>query len=259
MKIIADLHTHTQYSRGRITPHGHGSVAEAAAAARAKGLLLGSTDHGPGHSFYGLRAGDPPAIRREIEAVNEAAGREVMKFGVEANVLDFDGKTDLCLMDPLPDLRLLGYHKGVLPFGAGDGRFFWSTSFCKKGSYARLTDAILRAFERYPVDALTHPGEYIPVDIRAVARGAVLQGVALEINNAHGLALEDAAAALEEGAYFLLSSDAHRPENIGQVERAMAIAQDAGIPPERIINSGECDWKAPLRIGRFRQWLTEQR
>ena len=25
-------------------------------------------------------------------------------------------------------LRLLGYHKGVLPFGAGDGRFFWSTS-----------------------------------------------------------------------------------------------------------------------------------
>lgn len=99
-----------------------------------------------------------------------------MKFGVEANVLDFDGKTDLCLMDPLPDLRLLGYHKGVLPFGAGDGRFFWSTSFCKKGSYARLTDAILRAFERYPVDALTHPGEYIPVDIRRSPGGPSSRG-----------------------------------------------------------------------------------
>ena len=36
---------------------------------------------------------------------------------------------------------------------------------------------------------------------------------------------------------FLISSDAHHPSAVGVVDRALARAEAAGIPPERVFNS----------------------
>ena len=84
--------------------------------------------------------------------------------------------------------------------------------------------------------AVTHPGEYIPVDLLRVARAAEECGVYVEINNKHPMKKEDLCAALQTNAKFILSSDAHAPERVGRVERAYEAAMEAGVPRERIVN-----------------------
>ena len=53
------------------------------------------------------------------------------------------------------------------------------------------------------------------------------------------MTVEYVRTALKEGAFFAISSDAHVPEKVGVFDRAIAIAEAAGVPPQRIINSEE--------------------
>ena len=248
MRITMDLHTHTRYSRLR---HGKGTVEENIREARKKGIGLAVSDHGPGHFFYGVRPKKYSARQKEIARENDRAGCRTALLGIEANLMDWEGRLDTELLPCPPEVLLFGYHKGFWPLDRAGWRFWREVTFHPDRCREKMTAAVCRAMERYPVDILTHPGEYVPVDIRQVARTAARLGVALEINDRHGLSPRQINTALEEGAYFILQSDAHSPGRVGDVGNASRLAAQAALPENRIVNSGAYNWKGGLRIDRL--------
>ena len=94
MKILTDFHTHTLYSKNG---HGKGTIRENAESALAKGLKeLWITDHGPGHFLFGIKRDKFKEVREEIDRLNtEYQGKLKIFFGVEANVMSYDGDMDV--------------------------------------------------------------------------------------------------------------------------------------------------------------------
>lgn len=232
MDILADFHTHTAYS------HGKGSIEDNVLAALARGFKrVAITDHGPGHIFYGVRRKRLPEMRREIDALNEKyAGRIETLLGVELNLLSLDGETDFPGNDLL-DIVLMGYHRGVLLRSAAS---LWSFTAGRNSKEAIEcnTHAYRKALERYPVDIVTHPGEYVPVDMRTLARAAVRTGAVIEINSSHeATTVADIVLAKSEGALFAFGSDAHTPSRVGDFELAQRLAGEAGLTANDIVNS----------------------
>ena len=235
MPLLADYHTHTCFS------HGTGTPEQNVQAALALGLKeIAISEHNGGHLFYGVRGKNLLALNREIARLQSAYGGRIrISLGVEANLLG-DGVTDLPphaaeQFHPV----LLGYHKGVFPRGATGWRWEAGLLFGQSPRYARQNAmAVAHALERNPgIFAVTHPGLYIPMDIPTLAKACVDNGAAFELNAGHsGLTLEMIQqAALEPGLTFLLSSDAHQPQQVGQVDRAAALARQAGVL-HRVIN-----------------------
>ncbi len=219
MKLIADYHTHTVYS------HGKGSIETNALAAVAKGLnSIAITDHGPGHRFYGVRRAKFAKMREEIDALNvKHAGKIKILLGLELNLLSLEGDTDYPTDSaPLFDFFLMGYHRGVFP---KSGLLSFSIKKRAPEAIERNTRALCLALERYPIKIVSHPGEYIPLDITMLAKAAVKTGAALEINASHpAITPEQIKLAKAEGARFVLSSDAHTPERVGDFGAALRLA-----------------------------------
>lgn len=242
-RIAADYHTHTRYS------HGKGSILDNVEAARKKGLKqIAISDHGFNHISFGMSLSDIDRMREEIRSLNRRFSDIEILMGIEANLIGTDGKIDI------PDkylhafdMILMGFHKAVKPNTLKDG---WQL-FIKNGLDKLIptqreqlrnanTTAMIKAIERYPIRIITHPGAKIDIDSRELAKAAAKKGTALEINASHGyMTVEYAKIALEEGASFVISSDAHVPERVGVFDNGIAIAEAAGIPPERVINTVE--------------------
>ena len=75
------------------------------------------------------------------------------------------------------------------------------------------------------------------MDIQTLAREAAKVGTALEINSKHSqLSVENIKIAMEENVDFVINSDAHRPEDVGNVEESLKRARAANLPLERIKN-----------------------
>lgn len=240
MKAITDFHTHTIYS------HGKGTIEENVQAAQERGLqALGITDHGPGHFFIGIR-GVPGFLRikKEIETLRKKYRDTEILFGVEANIVDLDGTIDVpaSILREL-DILLVGYHKLVKPasfgyfvqtvrnFGAG-----W-TKTSSPSLREKNTAAICAAVRRYPVDAITHPGLQIDIDTAELARTCKEQGTCLEINSSYGEELDPyISAALPSGVDFIINSDAHQPQRVGDFEKAYRLVERLGLPLERVVN-----------------------
>lgn len=246
--IIFDIHTHTKYS------HGTSTVDQNARAALEQGILLGISEHGPGHLIYGVRSAAMGRMKEEIDAFNCRLGRRLVIQGVEGNLMQ-GCKTDYSLLKELPEVLLMGFHKGAsMLWGASlYGQYF----FNRRALANRLTRQLIQTVERQPVDVITHPGEYLPIEIDALSRAAARLGVVLELNAHHHMDVQQARIALDNGAYFLLSSDAHSAARVGDVAAALEIAQNAQIPPERIVNSGRYSFDAGLRIDKLGAWIRE--
>lgn len=102
------------------------------------------------------------------------------------------------------------------------------------------TQACIRALERYPIIQVSHPGYGLPIDKKALAKGAAARGTALEINAKHPeFTADELRECAKEGVSFLIGSDAHSPGRVGDFKAAVDRAQEAGIPPASILNSQE--------------------
>jgi len=240
-RIIADYHTHTRYS------HGKGTIEENVLAAREKGLKkIAIADHGFQHIGFGMSLKDVWKIRKEIDRMNKIYPDIEVLMGIEANLLGLDGEIDI--PDEyigIFDIILMGFHKGVVPFSLRDA---WHL-FIKNGLSLflpldkqelryRNTMAMIHAMDRYPIRIITHPGAKIDIDSRLLARHAAKRNVALEINASHGfMTVEYVKIALEEGASFVINSDAHDPQKVGVFDRGLEIARMAGLEAENIINA----------------------
>jgi putative hydrolase len=243
MKIFADYHTHTIYS------HGKGTIRENVESAIKKGLKeIAICDHGPSHVGFGVKRKNFKKIREEIDKLNQEYKQIKILMGVESNIIGYDGEIDVNdEIIELIDILLVGFHFGAMPKSISDaynmfilnylGRF--SKEIAKKARKMN-TKAVINAINRYDIDLITHPGAKVDIDTRELAKAASQRGTALEINASHGfLTLEYLKIAMEENVKFLISSDAHRPEDVGNVDSAIQRALKAGLKTDRIKNAIE--------------------
>lgn len=241
IKLYADYHTHTVYS------HGTGSIMDNVMAARKKGLTeIAITDHGIRHFAYGVRTKDIAKMRDEIDRINHSAEGIKVLFGMECNIISTDG--DIDMNDGIRkylDILLVGFHMMVLPKTAKDvfdiyGRNYLSKIFHigAEGIKQINTESMVKAIRKQKIDIITHPGTRIPLDTTLIAREAAKAGTALEINS-HSSYMRAAhvIAAAKEGVKFVIDSDAHSPENVGDLQNGLSIAIEAGLTSEQIINA----------------------
>jgi len=232
MRLTADYHTHTVHS------HGSGSVDDNVEAAIARGLLtIGISDHSVSHATYGIGRRRVGYYLSCIDRAKEKyAGRIEVRAGIELNLIGLDGSVDL--PEGVFDTVIMGYHKAAW---CRDVKTMWT--FSTPGFAGRaeaITQSYIRAMQRYPVDIISHPGYGVPVDIRLLGKACADYGVLFEINNKHGdLNPDDLAAAAAAGTRFVISSDAHSPEQVGQAPAALALAKRAGLGADKIVNLAE--------------------
>ncbi len=234
-RIREDLHTHTLYS------HGTGTPEQNVQAALSRALCaIAVSEHGPGHLFYGVRGKKLSAFKADMLRLKAAyADRIDVRIGLECNLMG-RGLCDLPSDYASYDVRILGFHKGVWPRDIGTARALLEAFHIGRADPVYLADALLCTAEKYHIHFISHPSLYAKADLPTLARGAAQLGVLLEINNSHPVwnaAQLKQAAAL--GARFIIGSDAHKPENVGRVDRALLLAQAAGLTAKEIVNYTE--------------------
>lgn len=242
MKIFIDYHIHSIYSRNR---HGKSTVEEIVEKAAKLGLKeIAISDHGPRHFLFGTKKGDLRKIRDEINSLKKKYPEIKVLLGVEANIISLEGETEIDEVSKECDIILLGFHYGALFKSFKD---FWillimnflSNSFGigKKRMIDINTRAVEKALLKYDVDILTHPGDKIPVDIARVAKVAEETNTILEINDSHRhLNVNEIKVASKYDVKFVIGSDAHDAERIGNHNDALGRAKEAGLDLKRVVN-----------------------
>jgi len=243
MKVFADYHTHTIYS------HGKGTIRENVESAIRKGLKeIAISDHGPSHMGFGVKRENFKKMRDEIDALNKEYKEIKIMLGVESNIISYDGELDVDEeIISLIDILLVGFHFGAKPKSMKDAYYLFVKNFIGKYSKSigdeireKNTKALISAINRYNINLITHPGAKVDINTKKLAKAAARRGTALEINSSHGfLTTEYIKVAMEEDVKFIISSDAHRPEDVGNFESGIQRAIEAGLKADRIINAIE--------------------
>ena len=255
MKITADYHTHTRYS------HGSGTVADNAAAADRLGLKeLAVTDHGFNHPAFGLKKRKMPHLLKDVAAANENYGVKVLT-GVESNIVSESGKTDLkpVMYDDF-DVFLTGFHKFVIS-DFGDVFKLFLPNYLRDGLkmkaprslVERTTRTYINVIKNHPVDAITHMNFCVFADAVEVAKCAADYGTYIELN-AKKTHLDDeelANIAAKTQARFIIGSDAHSPDRVGEISLVEKLLSRVSVDMSRIDN---IDGRLPdFRFRRFKE------
>lgn len=254
MRLTADYHTHTIYS------HGKGDIIDNALAAKVAGLKeLAISDHGFAHPVYGLTRRAVPRMKNLCVKASEQTGVNVL-LGIESNIIGLDGKTDMKkdLYDYF-DVYLAGVHKFVLysfsaAFKMGIPNFLLSHKKRPNPSERLVkqnTEAYINAIKNNPIDVITHLNYCCYANVTEVAKAAADYGTYIELNakKTH-LSDEQLEAVVNTGVNFVISSDAHSPNRVGEISLVEKLLQRVKVPPERIAN---IDGRTPeFRFSRFK-------
>lgn len=221
---------------------------------------IGVTDHGFAHIF-GTNKEKLIAARELIDEINTWSKTKVL-LGVEADIISEDGTIDIDA-DALSliDILLVGYHKVIRTDFAG---FLGG----QKGEDAeeRATNAYINAIEKYPVTILVHPGSILKVDMYKIGCACRDKGVMVEINNRHlTWTEEDVMNLLASECMFVVSSDAHSREKVGEVDKAFELIKKYDIPSELVANvefeeneRSERDKESDMYYGIYKQKQEEK-
>ena len=241
MILLGDYHTHTKYSRHG---HGKGTILENASVALNKGLKqIAITDHGFNHKFFGVKRKDIHSVKEDILNAKEVTGVDIL-LGVEANLISADGQIDVIEQDfEFLDILLMGHHKMVNMASfkeikdIGLANIFGSPYKPSQERLNRNTTAFLKALDKYPIDVITHLNYGCPTDTLAVARMAKEKGTLIELNgkriNFTDRELEIMAS---EGVKFIVNSDAHSPERVGECNNALNTIFRLDLPLSQVVN-----------------------
>ncbi len=253
IKVLGDFHTHTTYSSGfkKQGTHAIGSIEDNTRVAYEKGLsTLVISEHGPGHYLYGVRKRNLQEMKDEINRLNSIYNTKGLKIllGLEANLVSIDGRLDVDddIINFI-DILLMGYHYGATPKSLIDayGLYILNPTSKILGSLEKKaleinTKAYLKAMDNYKIDIITHPGSKAKVDIVEVAKKAARMGVALEISSKHSeLSTKSLHLIKDIDVDFYINSDAHKPDDVGNLENGIRKALDANIELTRIKNIKE--------------------
>ena len=239
-KLIFDHHTHTIYSRVGPYLHGKGRVIDNARAAALAGLKeLAITDHGPS-DFYGLSLKKLPQMRRDIAAAKAVFPKLRIWLGVEADIVDTPNGLDVSPEDfDKFDFVNAGYH--YVPKCHMIANWVAFHLPVPAGARERLrlqnTARIEKALKSNDIRILTHPGDKAFIDEHRVAKACEETNTLVEINARHKHPnVDDLKIYAEYDVQFVISSDAHMPIHVGRYAESLALAMEAGIDVDRIVN-----------------------
>jgi DNA polymerase (family 10) len=232
------LHCHSEYSDG------HATIAEMAAAARARGWsYVGISDHSQS-AFYagGVSREQILAQHEEIEALNAGMTDVRVLKGIEADILA-DGSLDY-------DRDFLSRFDYVI--GSVHSRFGMDG--------AQMTARVLRALDDPHMTILGHPTgrllltrEPYAIDIDAVLEKAGEVGVAVELNaDPHRLDLDWRLLrkAKAHGALIEIGPDAHSLHGLDNVEIGVGIARKGWLEAGDVLNARGADEVVAFARGR---------
>lgn len=230
MKLLADLHTHSKNSR---FGHGKNKIEEMAIEANEIGLVeIGITDHGFAHLFKTSKSKLKEA-RKIVDEINSWSKTKVL-LGVEADIVSEDGTLDIDNETlAMLDILIVGYHRMIFTDFAN---FFGKT---KNTAEARqkCTNAFVNAINKYPVTIVSHLDSVLKTDLYEIGKACSERGTMVEINNRHTKwnekQVEDL---LASGCMFVVSSDAHSRNKVGEVDKAFEIIKKFNIPSDRVAN-----------------------
>ena len=223
--IKGDLHMHTTWSDGRAT------IEEMALRAIELGYeYVAITDHSPSSTIAnGLSVERIRKKKKELDAVNKKVKGINILMGSEVDIkadgsLDYDDK----VLKEL-DVVIASVHSGF------------------KMDEDTMTKRILSALENPYVHALGHPTgrlinnrEPYDVDIDQVIETALKHDKALEVNSSYmRLDLKDlhVKKAVEAGVKIIISTDAHRPEQLLQMRYGVGTARRGWVQKKDVLNA----------------------
>lgn len=237
MDFYGDYHTHTPYS------HGKGKIEENVRRAAALGFKqVAITDHGFRHMMYNVKRRHVPAMQKEIAEAAERYKIDVL-MGLETNITGM-GAIDLKPSDyEFLDIVLCGYHKFVAPRRLRDFRHFFGNLIFNKSEWhekkwlSRNTDVYRSVIEKYKIDVITHINLDMPVDTVKVAKVCAETGTMIELNGKRIAFSDDQfRGMIETGVQFIVNSDAHRPERVGDFGPPLELLSRVPVPENRIAN-----------------------
>jgi len=234
--MLAELHTHTTWSDGKLT------IKEMALAARERGKkVIAITDHSASLGVAGgLSVDEIKQQREEIEVIQHELGDTIRLLqGAEVEILA-DGSLDF------PDEALAELDIVIAALHSS-----------LRQPRQQITERLLRAMQNPNVDIIAHPtGRLIPnregadLDMDAVLAAAADYDLALEIN-AHParLDLDDiyARRSVELGIHLSINTDAHSASDLDLLFFGIACARRGWVGPASVINT----WKPERLLG----WL----
>jgi putative hydrolase len=242
VRFYGDYHTHTHFSDGRQNMH------EIVSAAHQQGLKeVAITEHGPLAAVIGVKdAWTYLYIKRKAAQLQELYPDMRILIGAEANICDLNGTLDIPdeIIAGL-DLLIAGIHPYTRPTSLHDGMALWAQNSLRhlgkrqsRKAIAANTDALIAAVRNNPqLDILSHPGLFFRIDVRAVAEACSQNEVLFEINCGHNHPpISDIIEAEQTGVRFIINSDAHFPETVGELSYGGSLAEALGLDPERIVN-----------------------
>lgn len=231
MKNVLDSHTHTLASG-----HAYNTIYEMTHAAAQKGLeLLAITEHAmkmPGtcHEFYFMNLKVVPRTMCGIEVL----------FGVEANIMDYDGTLDMeqSLLEKM-DVVIASMHLPCLPCGTKEEN----------------TRAITKVMENPAVNIIGHPDDSrYPLDYEAVVLAAKEHHVLLELNNSslnpdnsrkdplpNDIRMLELCRKYE--VPIIINSDAHCANDVGNHGFAELLIKELNFPEHLIVNRSVEEYK----------------
>jgi putative hydrolase len=222
LELVLDTHAHTV-----ACGHAYSTIKEIAEEAANKGLkLIAITEHGP--SMPGTTR---PYFFSNIRVVpSNICGVRVLK-GIEANIMDSDGRLDLPdnLLARL-DIVIASLHDVTI----------------QPGDVEYNTQAMVNAMKNPYVDIIAHPGNPVfAIDIEKVVEAAKQYNVLLEINNhsftarkgSYDNCLNIARKVKVLNWQVALGSDAHICYDIGNFTDAMDIVTKAEMTEDNVINT----------------------
>jgi DNA polymerase (family 10) len=226
--VRGDTHVHSDWTDGV------DSIEVMARAARDLGrewIVL--TDHSPSLGIArGLTADRVREQRVEIDRLNDELAPFRILHGTELEIRA-DGTLDY------PD-ELLATFDVVIA----------SMHSRRAQPTEQLTARAMSAIENPHVDVLAHPTGRIVnrrdpmiLDWPRVFAAAAQHGTALEINGSPRLDLDAdlARAAAEAGAWLTLASDAHRTEELDQLDYAVSMARRAWLASDQLLSTRSAD------------------
>ena len=210
---------------------------------------------GSKHFIFGVSEKKLLQQKTEIELIRQKHPDFQILFGVESNITGIGGGYDITSgFERNFDIVLCGFHKPVWADKVSDYFDIFYNSYSKliyqptKEQIAKNTKAYVNLIKSKPIDIISHINYHLKVDIKEVAKACFDYGVAIEVSSRHSdCTEEDYEALFGSNAMLTLNSDAHKPESVGNIDKALAIIDKYNVDPKRIINSEFCDFKFKSR------------
>lgn len=254
MILSADYHTHTPYS------HGKNTVLENTLEAKKKGLKeIAITDHGFNHLLFGLKRRNLADLRAEVIEAEKLTGVKVL-MGMESNLISRDGETDMKKSDlPFFDIYLCGIHE-VLKYKSFSDMYnilvknYTAYKLGKRPSdkvVETTTQAYINAVKNNPIDIITHVNYKCCCNLVEVAKCCADYGTYIEINTKkRHISAEELNLMAATGVRFVIDSDAHSADRVGDTKIAEELLAEADVPTGQIDN---IDGRLPtFRFARYK-------